>query len=542
MIISRWKASIVCVLLLAACQETSPSTPPEDDGPTRGGSLVVALTEDPGQLNPAVTTSGATHAAAELLYNGLLSVDDEGNPVPELAADLPEIEGDGEVYTFELRDDVTWHDGEPFTSEDVKFSFEEVLLNFHARTAASMGPALDAIETPDDNTVVFRFKRPYAPLLQQLDVTEAPIIPMHVYEDGDPTTNPANSEPVGTGPFRFASYDEGSEIRYERNPDYFKEDLPYFDDVVLRIIPDPATQLLALENGEVDWLSGVPGPDLERITTDPALETAETTWNPGGSNCIMTMSFNLERPIFGDQRVREAIAHAIDQQQFLDQVLFGQGAVAEAPISSGIPWAHSEEVELPQFDLDEAERLLDDAGWTRQGDGPRVAQDVEGVSDGTELAFDFLHFPNFSKYGELVRAQLRETGIEVTQRPLEPEAFAPAVFEDRDFDTNVISYCNSTDPELGVRRMYDSSQIGPGPFSNSSAYSNPEVDRLFDEAVEEIELSTRGEIYSEIQDVVADDLPYFWLVETISTRAYSADCTGFKFNNGLFAEAAYCER
>jgi peptide/nickel transport system substrate-binding protein len=127
-----------------------------------------------------------------------------------------------------------------------KFTFEEVLLKFHARTKASMGGALAGIDAPDDRTVVFRFKQPYAPLLLQLDATEAPIVARHVYQGGDPQTNPANVNPVGTGPFKAVSYRKGAEIRLARNPAYFKQGLPYLDEIVMRVIPD-AAQVLALE-------------------------------------------------------------------------------------------------------------------------------------------------------------------------------------------------------------------------------------------------------------------------------------------------------
>ncbi|HEX2026779.1 MAG TPA: ABC transporter substrate-binding protein [Nitriliruptorales bacterium] len=539
---------VAFALVTAACQ-----APDEDVAPAptatvteteteaaRGGTLVVAITADPGHLNPAITTSGGTHTASELLYNGLLAVEEEGGePVGDLAEDW-EVEEDGAVYRFTLRDGVTWHDGEPFTSADVKFSFEQVLLQYHARTKASLASVLEGIDTPDERTVVFRFNQPYAPFLLQLDVTEAPIVAEHVYAGSDPNENPANTDPVGTGPFEFVSYQEGAEIRLARNDDYFKEDLPYLDEVVMRVVPDDASALLALEDGEVDFLWGVPGPDLERIRTADEIVTGETASNPGGSNCIMTISFNLDRPVLADQRVRQAIAHALDRQRFLDQILFGQGEVAEAPISSGIAWAHADQVDLPEHDVAEAERLLDEAGWKDEGGATRVARGVEGVEDGTPLRIDFLHFPTFSKYGELVREQLGAVSIEVALRPLEPPVFAPTVFAQDDFDSNVISYCNGPDPEIGVRRMYDSAQIGDVPFTNAAHYRNPEVDALFQQAVTTIDRDERADAYRQIQEQVARDLPYVWLVETESTRAWQDRCTGFKIWTGLFAETASC--
>src|SRR5215468_9118909 len=473
---------------------------PGQDAPVHGGTLVVAISADPGHLNPAITTSGATHTAAELLYNGLLGRDERGNPLPELAESW-QVEQGGAVYRFRLREGVKWHDGVPFTSADVKFTFEEVLLKFHARTKASMGGALASIETPDDRTVVFRFKQPYAPLLFQLDATEAPIVPRHVFQGSDPQTNAANQSPVGTGPFKFVSYKKGAEIRLSRNPTYFKKGLPYLDEVVMRVIPDAATQVLALENGEVDFLWGVPGPQQARLNANLRFRLAQTAYNPGGSNCIMTVTFNLDRPILKEPRLRRALAHATDRQQFLTKVLFGEGKVATAPISSDIPWAHAAGLPMPRLDRAEAERLLDAAGWKKEGDTARVARGVQGVADGTRLSLDFVHFPTFSKYGELIRQQWGAVGVAVTLRPLEPAAFAPAIFKDRGFDTNVISYCNGPDPEIGVRRMYHSAQVSPAPFTNAAAYRNAHVDALFDEAVRTVDRDKRGKIYRQMQEI-----------------------------------------
>lgn len=511
------------------------------DAPVRGGTAVVAISADPGHLNPAITTSGATHAAAELLYNGLLGRDERGDPLPELAESW-QVEQGGTAYRFRLRDGVTWHDGTAFSSADVKFTFEEVLLKFHARTKASMGGALAAIEAPDPRTVVFRFKQAYAPLLLQLDATEAPIIARHLYQGSDPLTNRANANPVGTGPFRFVSYTKGTEIRLARNPQYFKRGLPYLDELVMRIIPDSGVQVLALENGEVDFLWAVPGPHQSRFKADSRIKMGQTAYNPGGSNCIMTVSFNLDRPALKEPRLRRAIAHAMDREPFLSQILFGEGKVAAAPISSEMAWAHASGLAMPRFDRAESEQLLDAIGWKKEGPGARVARGVTGISDGTRLAIDFLHFPAFAKYGELTRQQLGAVGIEVTQRPLEPAVFAPTVFKDRNFDTSVISYCNGPDPEIGVRRMYHSSQIGPAPFTNAAGYRDSRIDALFDQAGRTVERDRRSVLYRQIQEIVVQDLPYFWLVETLSTRAWPARCGGFKPWTGHFAEAAFCRR
>ncbi|MBA3234661.1 MAG: hypothetical protein H0T59_01555 [Chloroflexi bacterium] len=542
--------AILVALVVTACSPAASSTPPASDTPPStaptaappaaggGGTLVVAIGSDPGHLNPAITTSGATHTASELMYNGLVGLDESGMPIPELAESW-EITDDGATYTFKLRSGVLWHDGEPFTSADVKFSFEEVLLKLHSRTRASVGPALDGIDTPDDQTVVFRFKQPYAPLLQQLDVTEAPMVPMHVYAGSDPAENPANAAPIGTGPFKFVSYTPDAEIRLARNETYWDAPNPLLDEVVMRVIPETGSQIVALEAGEVDWIWGVPGPDESRLEADPNIELLRTDRNPGGSNCIMTVTFNLDKPILQDLRVRQAIAHAVDRQGYVDKILFGQGRVAEAPISSGIPFAHATGLAMPDFDTAAAGALLDDAGWAAGADGMRTASGVEGVDDGTPLQLDFLHFPAFGRYGELFRSEMAAIGIDVTLKPLDPPVFVETVFTNRDFDTNIISYCNGPDPEIGVRRMFDSAQIGPVPFSNAAGYSNPDVDALFDKARLTVDQTARGAIYKDISEQVIAAQPYVWMVETSAVRAYRLPCTGFQAF-AQFAQAASC--
>jgi peptide/nickel transport system substrate-binding protein len=519
--------------------------------PVRGGTLVVAIGSDPGSLNPAVTSSGVVHPASEMMFNGLVGWGPDGKITPELAEKWT-IEGGGTSYRFTLRSGVKWHDGQPFTSDDVKFSFEKALLPFHSRTKASMGSAGLTLETPDPLTVIFRFPQPYAPLLQQLNVTEAPIIPKHVYEScADISTVagcPANKTPIGTGPFKLDSYTI-NEIRMSRNPDYFRQGEPYLDGMVERVIPDPETQILALENKEVDWVGSVPGPDVARITKNSALATAPAPRGSGGGNCIMTGIFNMKppagrTPFFTDLRVRQAVWAGVNRQQAFQNVLFGQGKVSDAPIHSGITFAHATGLALPTYDVNRAKSLLDSAGWKDEGKGVRVARGVPNVPDGTEFRIDWHGFVgDQTTYGEQIRAQLKDVGIDVTVKTQDNATLANDVFTKRDFDMSAASYCNGDDPEIGVRRQYDSKQISSTAFSNGAGYSNPQVDALLDQGAREPDPAKRGPIYRQIQEIAVRDLPYLWLAETVSLRAFNANCTNFnQENTGLFAEAAFCKK
>jgi peptide/nickel transport system substrate-binding protein len=519
--------------------------------PTRGGTLVVALDSDPGSLNPAVTSNASVHIAAEPMFNGLVGLDNEGRPAPELAERWT-IDDGGRQYTFTLRDGVRWHDGRPFVADDVKFSFEKALLPLHARTRASLGAASPTIETPDQRTVVFRFAEPYAPLLQQLNVTEAPIIPKHVYEGCTDLATvagcPANNTPVGTGPFKLTSY-TAQEIRLARNPDYFRAGLPYLDELVQRVIPDRGTQVTALKAGEVDWLWTTPGPEVAGLRGDRNVGLTNVARGPGGGNCVLTLAFNLRPPadrppILTDLRVRQAVAAGINRQQAADQILFGQGQVAPKPIHSALAVAAAPGLDLPDFDLARSRRLLDEAGWRLDGGQTRVARGVEGVPDGTELTIDMDHFTGQqADYAQALRGQLREVGINAVPKQMDNPTLSKTVFADRAFDTAIISYCNESDPQIGVRRQYHSSQISSTAFSNGAAYSNPDMDRLWDQSAAETVTERRTPIFRQIQELAVRDLPYWWLAETENTRAYRSACSGFNFQNtGLFAEGASCRR
>jgi peptide/nickel transport system substrate-binding protein len=238
----------------------------------------------------------------------------------------------------------------------------------------------------------------------------------------------------------------------------------------------------------------------------------------------MTVGFNLEKVALSDVRVRRAFALAVDRERILQDVIFGLGRIAMAPISSGIGFAHANTT-LEGFarDIDASKRLLDEAG-------------LKSENDGVRLKIDMVHFPQFSHYSDAMRQDLAEVGIQLTPRVLDRAATIETVFNRRDFDTTLIHYCNGLDPEIGVRRMYVSASIGKVPFSNAAAYRNPDVDALFDLASATTDPAARGQIYGRIQEILARDLPYWWLVETDFTSAHRSGFQGFASWSGQFAE------
>ena len=500
----------------AACNGGSP---PRRNAPS---TLVVALNSDPGAMNPAVTTSGSTHPVTDQIFNGLVDLDEQLAPVPELA-ERWNVEDDGRAYRFALRRGVTWHDGQPFTSADVKFTFEQALLKYHSRTRAALQDLLERVDTPDDHTAVFRLKRPYSPLLQRLDVVEASIIPRHIYATQDLLAGEATRRPVGTGPFRFVSYTPADRVVLERNPVYFRAGLPGVDRLVFRIMPNAATAVAALEKGEIDYVGSVAGPEVERLRKTPGIAIVSGSGGSGGSICEDVLIPNLSRAPLGDLRVRRAIAMALDRRFIVDHVYFGQGRPATGPISHLLAWAYTPDVRQYPHDLPAAARLLDDAGL-KTGRG------------GERFAMTFTHASTQQRLAQAVREQLKAVGITVNLETLDFNAGVDRVYVKKNFDLGMASFCNGADPDIGVRRVYVSTNIGPFPFSNGAGYRNPRVDELFDEATRFADRGARRARYVEIQKLLADDVPYFWIVDSEGLRAYRTAFTGFRLWTGAFVE------
>ncbi|MDQ3179736.1 MAG: ABC transporter substrate-binding protein, partial [Acidobacteriota bacterium] len=301
--------------------------------PEYGGSVIVAVSTDPGGLNPAITTQGGVHLVCGSIFSGLVAADFDLNPVPDLATKW-EISNDGRTYTFHLAENAEFHDGVPVTSEDVRFTFEELLLKYHSRARASIGDKLRQITTPDARTVVFEFSRPYAAFLQLIDVTNAPVMPKHLYENTDPLTNPYNVKPVGSGAFKFQEWAKGDHITLARNEKYFKTGKPYLDRVVYKVMPSNATAAIAFENGEADYFLNPTPLDIERLSKMP--NVVVTDKGREGFAGIETVVLNLNNAPLSDVRVRRAMAYAIDKNYIVEKIAFCKGTSATGPISSAL--------------------------------------------------------------------------------------------------------------------------------------------------------------------------------------------------------------
>ena len=519
----RSGAFIVAILTILLV--SSPALPAND--PLYGGSVVVAISSDPGGLNPAITTQGGVHLICGSIFSGLVAHDFDLNPVPDLA-ERWEVSPDGRTYTFFLAREAVFHDGMPVTAEDVRFTFEQLLLKYHSRTRTSIGDNLRRMDTPNQHTIVFNFHKPYAAFLRLLDVTNAPVVPKHLYEGTDPLTNPRNTNPVGSGPFKLKEWLKGDHLTLVKNERYFKVGKPYLDRIVYKVMPTGALATIAFERGEVDYLLGASPLDIARLKDMPGVIV--TTKGREGFAGVETFIPNITRAPLSDLRVRKSIAYAIDKEFLVDKLLFGQGIAATGPVSHMLAWAYNPNVEKYEHNVALANQLLDEAGHPRGADGVR-------------FHLKFVHAASYAKVAEALRDQLREVGIAVDLQLMEFAAAVDAVYIKKDFDLAFASFENGPDPDIGVKRTVVSSNIGPIPFSNGASYRNPRVDELFANASSELDKEKRRAYYFEAQDILVKDLPYFWLYEPNSSAAYRAGLQGMygwsAKSNVYFAQDAW---
>lgn len=463
-------------------------------GPRYGGTFVVALSADPGLLNPALSPSGLTHPVTGQIFDGLVRLGDHYNPLPDLARSWG-VSKDGRTYTFHLAHGVRWHDGKPFSSADVKYTYDDVLLKFGSRTR-QLASVIRRIDTPDANTVVFQLRTRYTPFLKWLDEDNGAILPAHLFRGTNPLTNPADAKPVGTGPFMFQSEIKGNQITLVRNPHYFEPGKPYLDRIVFRVIPPPQA-LQAFQAGEVQLLLFPTPPDLRVLARTPGVTVTEE--GRQGFARVVRMIPNLRRKPFDDVRVRQAISYAIDRPFIAKAAYGGTVQPATGPISSDFkPWYTDAVMKFP-YDPAKAKSLLDQAGLKPGKDGVRLR---------TSLIFD----PGFALTAALLKTQLSQVGIALNLQVMDFNAWVNKLYIKMDFELGYSQITDPADPDIGTRALFACDNRVPVPFANGAGYCNPEVDRLFARAAQTPDQATRIALYDKAQQIIVRDQPNFFLV------------------------------
>lgn len=492
---------VACLLLPFAVL----AMPREMIGGPAGDAAFIVGNRDPVSFNPNYDLVGNAYYVAPNVLDKLLEVSATGSLIPGLARSW-RIGSDGRTYTLSLVTGVQWHDGKPFTSEDVKFSIESVLKE--KGVAAKLLAGITRIDTPDPATVVISLDAPDATFLNTLGTYYGFfILPKHLYEGTDVRRNPYNWRPVGTGAYRFVEWIKGSHLTLEVNPQYFKG-RPTMNRLVFRFIEEVPVAIAALEAGEIHATQlSVSYGEVERLRRSENLVTAMEP-----SQIMVWLGFNLREKPFNDQRVRRAIAAAIDRDALGRIVYRRMAKPSHGTYLEAIQWAYNPRATQPGYDLKEAERLLDEAGYPRRTDRRRM---TVGLSTFRGSALWGLPETAF-----FIKSQLQKIGVWIDIDLTDFATWTDKVNRRGEFDLAIAGGVHGPEPSNFAEFV---SSKGA---RNAMAYNSPRVDELFDRGRLASDLNSRAEIYKQIQAIVANDLPRISLIQYTFPRVWRKGFTG----------------
>ncbi|MEP3919624.1 ABC transporter substrate-binding protein [Ascidiaceihabitans sp.] len=469
-----------------------------------GGTLVIASTQVPRHLNGAVQSGIATAVPSTQIFASPLRYDENWEPQPYLAESWTVAE-DGMSVTLNLVQNATFHDGKPVTSEDVAFSIMTTKENHPFK---SMFAPVSTIDTPDAHTVVINLDKPHPALLLALSPALAPVLPKHIYGDGqDAKSHPANSAPVGSGPFMLEEFTPGEAVIMKKNPNFFIDGRPKLDEIIIRIIKDPSALLIAMENGDADMYPFMAGSqEIKRLEKVDALSI--TTDGYAAVGPINWLAFNTASPKLSDVRVRQAISYAVDRDFITKALHRGVSTAQRGPIIESSPY-FDETIPSYDVDLDKAKALMAEAGF----------------GDGMELTIDYIPGPKEQQQSiaEYMKSQLKKIGVALTVRAAPDFPTWAGRVGGHDFELSMDIVFNWGDPVIGVHRSYLSDNIKKGViWSNTQQYSNAKVDELLNAAAVELDDAKRASLYAEFQQQVAADLPVYWINALPYHTAYNS--------------------
>jgi peptide/nickel transport system substrate-binding protein len=477
-------SKIFQILACAACLALTLSCASKPDPNT----LVMIIESSPTNLDPRVGLDAQSERIDDLIFDDLLTRDAHLNVTPGLAEKW-EVR-DPLTYVFRLHHGVKFHDGRPLTSRDVKWTFDSLLQGKIRSTKSSVYRFVDSIETTDDYTVVFHLKEPFATLLWNLSDGAIGIVP---FGSGDEMSR----KPVGSGPFRFVGAEQDKDVVLARNDEYWGEKA-HLQSLRFIVVPDTTTRALELRKGSADIAINALTSDMVlTLEHDPNLAVMHA---PG--TVLAYLAFNLRDPILKDERVRQALAYAIDRRPFLEYLLRGFARPADSVLPPE-SWAYNGDVPAYNYDPARARELLEQAGYPEvQGIRFRLTM-KSSTEESTRLM------------AAVLQQQLRQVGIALDIRTFEFATFFSDVTHGL-FQLYSLRWIGGNeDPDI-FEYIFHSSKFPPN-GANRGYFADPRIDSLIDQARHELDQNTRKQLYAEIQRTLADQLPYInlWYFDNV---------------------------
>ncbi|MGJ7541772.1 ABC transporter substrate-binding protein [Variovorax sp. LT1R16] len=500
----RRTALLAAALFTAGALMSVPATAQEAK---RGGTLVIGSTQTPRHLNGAVQSGIATALPGTQIFASPLRFDDKWNPQPYLA-ETWKLSDDARSLTLNLRKNAVFHDGKPITSADVAFSIMAIKANHPFQT---MLAPVEKVDTPDPYTAIIRMSTPHPAIVLAMSPALAPILPKHIYGDGqDLKTHPRNgTDVVGSGPFRVTEFNPSQRIVLERFDKFFLPGRPYLDRLIVNITPDSATLMLGFERGDIQMVPFVTTPtSLKRLSANP--KASLTPQGYDGIGALNWLAFNLKKKPLSELPVRKAIATAIDKNFIAKALMGGFATPSDGPIVAGSPFAVTDLVRYP-VDLKKAGEMLDAAGYKAGPNGERF-----------KLTIDYLpgNDDQQKNVAEYIRGQLKKVGIAVEVRASADFPAWAKRMATHDFDMSMDLVFNWGDPIIGVHRTYLSTNIKPIVWTNTQSYANPQVDELLNTAGGITDPTKRKAYYATFQKIVTDELPLLFVNQVPYHTAY----------------------
>ena len=459
------------------------------------------------------------------IFNPLWNVDAQGNFNPQLAAEVPTLENggiseDGLNWRIKLRSGVKWHDGEPFSADDVKFTLE-LINNPHFRAFSRNGHNLVTdIKVVSPTEISWRMQKAYAPYPSILSWTF--IVPQHILAKvEDPNTAPFNNAPVGTGPFRWSERVPGDHITLVPNEHYFGPS-PYLERVVFHYVPDLTALFTQFQTGAVDY-TGIQGITADHYNEAVKIPGRKVVAGPSASCESITM--NLAHPALKDPAVRQALYAAMDKKSIIDAIYYGLPKPTESFLPSQ-SWAFNEDLPKQAYDAAKAKQILDAAGWKPGAGGIRE-------KDGVKLSFT-----NSTTAGNHVREQAQEVlqqtwkeiGADMQIKNMPAAVIWGDYYNLSKYDSVMVGQDEMTGPDPDVTTYYSSKEIPAkgGGGQNTMQYVNPKVDELLAQGATTLEQSKRIPIYKELQSVIRTDLPMLPIFQYARIEGTKAGLIGYE--------------
>jgi peptide/nickel transport system substrate-binding protein len=487
---------VALVVVLAACAAPAgPAAAPEaaaPSGPKAGGTLTVALDGEIDTIDPHVSVTIVGFQVYPQIFEGLVMLNPTLDGVVPLLAESWE-QTDDVTYVFKLREGVTFHNGKAFSAEDVLFSFDRIMDESIASARRPDFLPVESVEALDDYTVQFTMKEPFAPFMTKLELLR--IVP------ADPENDVA-TDPIGTGPFKFVEWVTGQSITLVKNENYWQPGLPYLDEVVFRPIPEPSTRVVELQTGSIDLVNAVPAKDVTVLEDDANVAVYRTMGVVRDH-----VGFNMAEGVFVDNpNLRKAIAWAVDRQTIADAILFGLASPAQVAIPTN-HWAYNPAVaDAYGYDLEKAQAFYDQAD-------PKPASVTVKVSP---------TYPDQIKMAEIMQQDLAKIGLDLQIEQLEWSNWIQQVVVEGNYEMEIVLISGGSDPDDFFFQWHHTGEV-----FNLNRYSDPEMDRMLNEARVSPNQDARQELYYAIQEKLIEDVPLAHIIYRESVMAGRAEFKDF---------------